>query len=471
MTTNIVPSYPGVYVESVNKLALSVGRSATAVPVFAVEAASTLITGPVRITSWMDYSALRINAIVNADTTVTAATTALETANTALTTANNNISTLHASIEKERRTQADANQEIAAAHAAGNTTNENLAKDKLTASTNKQQDLESQLKQAQATLTADLAAQKKAQDTLTKAQSSAEATATNAGAYSVLDKSLRAYFENGGGYCWLMPVDQFEQEIPKLKDITLLVAAGQNIKSAAAALCVEGGGLFAILDADHATTDLSTLNHDLDESAFTAAYFPWLDAQWNGVQVKDIPPSAVMAGVYCQVDASRGVWKAPANVPLKGGLTPQVKISDDVQGQLNRGKAVNMIRDFGDGTPVVWGARTCKDDDRWRYVPVRRLFNSAERDIRDAMKIAMFEPNSQPTWERVKAAITRYLNELWQAGALAGEKPEEAFFVQCGKGVTMDETDINQGKMIVKIGMAAVRPAEFIILQFTQDIA
>lgn len=444
MTTNIVPTYPGVYVESVNKLALSVGHSATAVPVFAVDTTETLITEPVRITSWMDYSALRIDSAMQSNTDAKSAQA--------------EITQNSAEVVRSIANVAEAKAKLAQAIA------QNKAGDALKPLNTALSDKQVDLKKYQNLL-------KAAQDALAKAKSSVEATATSVGSYTVLDKSLRTYFENGGGYCWLMPVAKFVDEIPKHKDITLLVAAGCDIKSAVATLCVEGNGLFAILDGDKKVTDLSTLNLDLDESSFSAAYFPWLDAQWNGNTVKDIPPSAAMAGIYCQVDASRGVWKAPANVALKGDLTPQVKISDDMQGQLNKGKAVNMIRDFGDGTPMVWGARTCQDDDHWRYVPVRRLFNSAERDVRDVMKIAMFEPNSQPTWERVKAAITRYLNDLWQAGALAGQKPEEAFFVDCGKGVTMDETDINQGKMIVKIGMAAVRPAEFIILQFTQDIA
>jgi phage tail sheath protein FI len=470
MTTNIVPTYPGVYVESVNKLALSVGHSATAVPVFAVS--DTLITEPVRITSWMDYSALRINSIIEKDGSFQAANQALGIANDTVTEANKVLVTALAELDVANKELVVAKAELDTAQKEGKTGTEletfNLHVNVKTAA---QQAKSTALENAQKSLKDKQTELKSAQDKLVKIKSAAESTAAAPSAYSVLDKSLRTYFENGGGYCWLMLVAQFEEEIPKHKDITLLVAAGQDIKSAVATLCVEGNGLFAILDADQKTSDLSTLNNNLDESEFSAAYFPWLNAQWNGTTVYDIPPSAVMAGVYCQVDASRGVWKAPANVALKGGLTPQIKISDDIQGQLNSGKAINMIRDFGDGTPMVWGARTCKDDDLWRYVPVRRLFNSAERDVRDAMKIAMFEPNSQPTWERVKAAITRYLNDLWQAGALAGEKPEEAFFVQCGKGITMDETDINQGKMIVKIGMAAVRPAEFIILQFTQDVA
>ncbi len=132
---------------------------------------------------------------------------------------------------------------------------------------------------------------------------------------------------------------------------------------------------------------------------------------------------------------------------------------------------INAIRHFtGKGT-LIWGARTLDQTDNWRYIPVRRLFNTAERDIKRAMRFAVFEPNSQPTWKRVQTAIDNYLYQLWQQGALAGNKPQEAYFVQIGKDITMSEDDIQQGKMIVKVGMAAVRPAEFIILQFSQYVA
>jgi len=130
-----------------------------------------------------------------------------------------------------------------------------------------------------------------------------------------------------------------------------------------------------------------------------------------------------------------------------------------------------MIRVFNKGGTTVWGARTRTNDSLWRYVPVRRLFDSAERDIRVAMKSAMFEPNSQPTWAEARGSIENYLHALWQQGALAGQRAEEAYFVQVGKDITMTQTDIDEGKMIIKVGMAAVRPAEFIILQFTQDVA
>jgi len=204
------------------------------------------------------------------------------------------------------------------------------------------------------------------------------------------------------------------------------------------------------------------------DTQYAAIYYPWLLATWA---LTPIPPSAAMAGVYCRVDLTRGVWKAPANVTLNGGVWPQFPVTDDLQGQYTEGDAINMIRVFNKGGTTVWGARTRTNDSLWRYVPVRRLFDSAERDIRVAMKSAMFEPNSQPTWAEARGSIENYLHALWQQGALAGQRAEEAYFVQVGKDITMTQTDIDEGKMIIKVGMAAVRPAEFIILQFTQDVA
>ncbi|KWI32628.1 phage tail protein [Burkholderia ubonensis] len=298
---------------------------------------------------------------------------------------------------------------------------------------------------------------------------------------NIRDISLRTYFENGGGYCYLVETSKMQAEVPKLDDATLLVSAGQNLQSVVAALCGEGKNLFAILDGPN--DDIANANQDrgeqegkgptwadlYDETPHAAIYYPWLTSDWTD---QNIPPSAAIAGAYCRNDNARGVWKAPANIMLQGGVLPAFKVTDDFQGQHTwGGKALNMIRQFNNGSPLIWGARTCEDTDSWRYIPVRRLFNSAEKNIKDTMRFVMYEPNNQPTWGRVRAAITNYLYGLWKQGGLMGSKPEEAYFVQIGLGVTMTEDDINQGKMIVKVGMAAVRPAEFIVLQFTQDVA
>ncbi|MEE7625328.1 phage tail sheath C-terminal domain-containing protein [Methylobacter sp. Wu8] len=189
----------------------------------------------------------------------------------------------------------------------------------------------------------------------------------------------------------------------------------------------------------------------------------------------ELPPSAAVAGVYASVDRDRGVWKAPANVSLNSVIGPVSKISDVEQDSLNidptAGKSINAIRTFtGKGT-LVWGGRTLAgNDNEWRYVSVRRLFITIEESTRKASAFAVFEPNDATTWLKVKAMIESYLYGLWQQGALAGSKPESAYFVSVGLGKTMTAQDILEGKLIVTIGVAAVRPAEFIVLRFSHKL-
>jgi uncharacterized protein len=189
-----------------------------------------------------------------------------------------------------------------------------------------------------------------------------------------------------------------------------------------------------------------------------------------------LPPSSLMAGIYASVDNSRGVWKAPANVSVASVIQPTIQVSSQFQSDLNvdtlAGKSVNAIRPFqGKGT-LVWGARTLAgNDNEWRYVNVRRLFIFVEESVKKATEQFVFEPNDANTWVRVQAMIENFLNTLWRQGALQGVKPEHAFYVAVGLGKTMTALDILEGRMIVEIGMAAVRPAEFIILRFSHKLA
>jgi phage tail sheath protein FI len=194
-----------------------------------------------------------------------------------------------------------------------------------------------------------------------------------------------------------------------------------------------------------------------------------------GQQRITLPPSGAIAGIYASVDRERGVWKAPANVSLSAVIGPVVKINQADQEDLNvdatAGKSINAIRAFtGKGT-LVWGARTLAgNDNEWRYVSVRRLFNMIEESTQKATSFAVFEPNDATTWLKVKAMIESYLYGLWQQGALAGASPDDAYFVNVGLGKTMTPQDVLEGRMVVEIGVAAVRPAEFIILKFTHKL-
>lgn len=188
-----------------------------------------------------------------------------------------------------------------------------------------------------------------------------------------------------------------------------------------------------------------------------------------------LPPSGAIAGVYAMVDGSRGVWKAPANVSLSGvaGLTET--IDSDEQKDLNvdttAGKSINAIRAFTGKGILVWGARTLAgNDNEWRYIPVRRFFNMVEESVKKSTYWAVFEPNDANTWIKVKSMIENYLTQKWREGALAGAKPDQAFYVKVGLGSTMTAQDILEGRMNVEIGMAVVRPAEFIVLKFSHKM-
>jgi len=282
------------------------------------------------------------------------------------------------------------------------------------------------------------------------------------------DIDLHAYFECGGGPCYVVSYKDFLTEVPKYDDVTLLVNARQHdMNSDVAALCQSGTGLFALLDRPATEITDGTAADDYPETPFAATYYPWLDAPWSS---GNIPAAIVMAGMYCMSDRTRGIWKAPANIALPASYTPQYIVTDDLQGKYNTGKAINMIRQINNRGLLVWGARTLEDSDDWRYISVRRLFNRAERDIKTAMRSMVFEPNNQPTWEKVRSAINNYLYGLWRQGALVGATEQQAYFVKIGEGITMSADDIAQGQMIAQVGMAATRPAEFIILQFTQDV-
>ena len=183
------------------------------------------------------------------------------------------------------------------------------------------------------------------------------------------------------------------------------------------------------------------------------------------------PPSGAIAGIYALVDGQRGVWKAPANVSLTGVIGPTYALDSDDTDNLNvdatAGKSVNAIRSFvGKGT-LVWGARTLAgNDNEWRYISVRRFFNMVEESVKKSTYWAVFEPNDANTWVKVRGMIESYLTQKWREGALAGSTTKDAFFVRCGLGTTMSSQDILEGRMYVEIGMAVVRPAEFIILKF-----
>lgn len=194
-------------------------------------------------------------------------------------------------------------------------------------------------------------------------------------------------------------------------------------------------------------------------------------------QISKVPPSGAVAGIYARVDNARGVWKAPANESINSVSGPTYLITAEEQAGLNvdpvGGKSINAIRTFtGRGNAIVWGARTLAgNDNEWRYISVRRFFNMVEESSKKSTEPFVFEPNDANTWVKVQGMIENFLTTLWRQGALQGIKPEHAFYVAVGLGKTMTALDILEGRMIVEIGMAVVRPAEFIILRFSHKMA
>lgn len=185
-----------------------------------------------------------------------------------------------------------------------------------------------------------------------------------------------------------------------------------------------------------------------------------------------LPPSGAMAGVYTRVDASSGVWTAPANVTLASVVAPSLQLNNQEQEKLNLpvdGKAVDALRAFPGRGTVVWGARTLDGNSpEYRYVQVRRTLIYIEQSIKAALEPFMFAPNTGQTWATVVAMVSGFLQDIWSRGGLTGSTPEDAFSVQCGLGSTMTGADILEGYMIVQVTLALIRPAEFIELTFKQ---
>ncbi len=194
-----------------------------------------------------------------------------------------------------------------------------------------------------------------------------------------------------------------------------------------------------------------------------------------GGALNTLPPSGAVAGVYASVDRNRGVWKAPANLSLNAvaGLTHIIDSRDqeELNVDVNAGKSINAIRAFTGRGILVWGARTLAgNDNEWRYISVRRFYNMVEESSKKSTYWAVFEPNDANLWIKVKSMLENFLTSLWKDGALAGATTEQAYFVNVGLGTTMSAQDILEGRMIVEIGMAVVRPAEFIILRFSHKL-
>jgi phage tail sheath protein FI len=210
----------------------------------------------------------------------------------------------------------------------------------------------------------------------------------------------------------------------------------------------------------------------VSDHGYGAFYFPWIRVQdpLDSKNMPDVPPSGHIAGLYARSDAARGVHKAPANEPLRGALNLTYRLTDDEQGELNS-NGVNCLRYFDRAGIVCWGARTLADSaSEWRYLNVRRLFNMIEESILRSTRWIVFEPNDITLWRAVRRDIGHFLSMQWRIGALAGATPAEAFFVKCDAETNPQEV-IDAGQVVTLIGLAPVKPAEFIIFRIGQHSA
>jgi hypothetical protein len=206
------------------------------------------------------------------------------------------------------------------------------------------------------------------------------------------------------------------------------------------------------------------------DSQFAAMYYPWIKvdnpAATNGDTELLVPPCGHMAGIWARTDDTRGVWKAPANEVIRGALDVELGITKVEQGLLNP-IGVNCIRPFGTRGIRVWGARTLSSDTDWTYINVRRLFNMIETTILNGTQWVVFEPNDMKLWQGVKRTLNAFLRGLWRDGALFGATADQAFFVKCD-AETNPPDSIDQGKLVVEVGIAPVKPAEFVIFRISQ---
>ena len=297
-----------------------------------------------------------------------------------------------------------------------------------------------------------------------------------------LAHAVYGFFNNGGGRCWVtrVPAEADEDQLTAaldgftpIDDIALVAIPGAvsvAVQNAILDHCENAQDRFAILDSRQTDTlTKAAIQGGTRDSSYGAIYYPWID-----VGEKDdtggpvyLPPSGHIAGVYARVDTERGVHKAPANAVIRGALDVQTLVSKQGQAGLNP-EDINVIRRF-DGNITIWGAHTLagKEDAEWRYISTRRLFNFLRESIDEGTGWVVFEPNAPELWSKIRRNISAFLTTVWASGALLGATPEQAFYVRCDETTNPEEVR-ELGQVVTEIGVAVVKPAEFVIFRISQ---
>ena len=323
-----------------------------------------------------------------------------------------------------------------------------------------------------------------------------------------LSCAVYGFFENGGSRCYVVNVGEDggrivypmrggqRRGIAKLEEVEaqIVVAPGCKDVEGLISHCEFMGDRVAIVDGPETAEDIDALLAIRTEAAeggvappsaepkktaglrprnskggFAAFYFPWITVQdplSSKRRLINVPPSGHLAGIYASTDATRGVHKAPANVIIRGALNLSQSITPQEQGPLNQA-GVNCIRMLGGGI-TVWGCRTLDDSaSEWRYINVRRLFNMIKESIQRGTRAVVFEPNDLTLWKSIRRDVSLYLTSVWRTGALVGKTPAEAFFVKCDAENNPPE-EVDAGRVNIDIGVAPVKPAEFVIFRIGQ---
>jgi phage tail sheath protein FI len=246
-------------------------------------------------------------------------------------------------------------------------------------------------------------------------------------------------------------------------------AARKDLQQKVVAACENTGDRMAILDPPSATTSPNEMREwraDFD-SKFATMYYPWIEVMdpLTDRPLK-VPPCGHVAGLWARTDSTRGVHKAPANEVVLGANKLAFQVTTDEQGLMNR-EGINCIRSFPGRGIRVWGARTISSDPEWRYINVRRLFNYISESIMEGTQWAVFEPNDTTLWTQLKISATNFLTRVWRDGALFGTTPDEAFYVKCDAETNPPDL-VEAGQVTVEIGIAPVKPAEFVVFRISQ---
>lgn len=313
--------------------------------------------------------------------------------------------------------------------------------------------------------------------------SNANATDADFAAYQQLQHAVYGFFNNGGTRCWVIRVAESSDlddpsnlltQLAAIDEITIVAIPGATKQAQHTAIlshCFSLQDRVAILDgindADLTPEAIAPVGRS-EAGSYGAVYFPWIQV-FDPIAKANmtIPPSGHIAGIYARSDSNRGVFKAPANEMIVGALDADRRLSKADQDGLNP-EGINVIRVFN-GTVKVWGARTRADEanSEFRYISTRRFMNFLRESIDQGTQFVVFEPNSPALWQRITRSVSDFLLTQWQSGALFGETPKQAFFVKCD-AETNPPNVRELGQVVTEIGVAIVKPAEFVIFRIQQ---